>query len=116
MCPCQFCSAWMCYVEDVYKCCNCDMFSVVHVYIDHCSSGLCVLMVEGMSFVVNVMFVFDSVYVDLQHDEISLTFTAGFVCCLWLFGLLWSVCDVVLVPYVDAVLAVTVASVFGERV
>ena len=25
-------------------------------------------------------FVFDSVYVDLQYDEISLTFTAGFVC------------------------------------
>ena len=28
-------------------------------------------------------FVFDSVYVDLQYDEISLTFTAGFVLCLW---------------------------------
>ena len=27
-------------------------------------------------------FVFDSVYVDLQYDEISLTFTAGSVCCL----------------------------------
>ena len=28
-------------------------------------------------------FVFDSVYVDLQYDEISLTFTAGYVslCC-----------------------------------
>ena len=25
-------------------------------------------------------FVFDSVYVDLQYDENSLTFTAGFVC------------------------------------
>ena len=25
-------------------------------------------------------FVFDSVYVDLQYDEISLTFTAGYVC------------------------------------
>ena len=33
-------------------------------------------------------FVFDSVYVDLQYDEISLTFTAG------------SVCEVVMVPYV----------------
>ena len=90
---------------------------------------LCVLTVEGMSVVVNVMlsltsvmspppalcnllvrtvvklvikikdencddicmcvvnkqfelleFVFDSVYVDLQYDEISLTFTAGYVC------------------------------------
>ena len=30
-------------------------------------------------------FVFDSVYVDLQYDEISLTFTAGYVslCCVW---------------------------------
>ena len=25
-------------------------------------------------------FVFDSVYVDLQYDEISLIFTAGYVC------------------------------------
>ena len=25
-------------------------------------------------------FVFDSVYVDLQYDEISITFTAGYVC------------------------------------
>ena len=37
---------------------------------------LCVLIVEGMSVVVNVM----SVYVDLQYDEISLTFTGGYVC------------------------------------
>ena len=94
------------------------------------SSGLCVLIVEGMSVVVNVMlslmsvmspppalcnpigshycevmyfefyflncddvcmcvvkqqfelleFVSESVYVDLQYDEISLTFTAGPVC------------------------------------
>ena len=28
----------------------------------------------------HVEFVFESVYVDLQHDEISLTFTAGYVC------------------------------------
>ena len=27
-------------------------------------------------------FVFDSVYVDLQYDEISLTFTAGCLCCV----------------------------------
>ena len=34
-------------------------------------------------------FVFDSVYVDLQYDEISLTFTAGSVClcCVCVFGL-----------------------------
>ena len=33
--------------------CNCDMFSVVNVYRVHFK--LCVLMVEGMSVVVNVM-------------------------------------------------------------
>ena len=27
-------------------------------------------------------FVFDSVYVDLQYDEIYLTFTAGSLCCI----------------------------------
>ena len=32
--------------------------------------------------VVNKQFVFDCVYVDLQYDEISLTFTAGSVVCL----------------------------------
>ena len=68
--------------------CDCDLFRVVYVYLDHLK--LCVLMNEGMSVVVNVMlslmsasapprvccvvnkqfelleFVFDSVYVDLQ--------------------------------------------------
>ena len=33
--------------------CNCDMFSVVNVYLDHLK--LCVLIVEGMYVVVNVM-------------------------------------------------------------
>ena len=33
------------------------------------------------------------------------------VWCLWSFGLLWSVCDIVLVPYVGAVVAVTVMRV-----
>ena len=33
-----------------------------------------------------IEFVFESVYVDLQYDEISLTFTAGSVC---LCGVLW---------------------------
>ena len=63
-------------------------------------------------------FFFDSVYVDLQYDEISLTFTAGSVSlccvpvlCLWSRGRLWSVCEVVVVPYVDAVIAVTVMRV-----
>ena len=64
---------------------------------------LCVLIVEGMSVVVNVMLSLMSVmspppalcnlsvrtavklcilgvYVDLQYDEISLTFTAGYMC------------------------------------
>ena len=58
---------------------------------------LCVLIVEGMSVVVNVMLSLmsvmspppalcnlsvrtESVHVDLQYDEISLTFTAGPVC------------------------------------
>ena len=40
--------------------CYCDMFSVVNVYL--------------------LEFVSESVYVDLQYDEISLTFTAGPVC------------------------------------
>ena len=44
-------------------------------------------------------FVFESVYVDLQYDETSLTFTVGSVC---LCGVCspWSVCEVVVVPYV----------------
>ena len=56
-------------------------------------------------------FVFDSVYVDMQYDEISLTFTIGSVC---LCGVCspWSVCEVVVVPYVlGAVVAVTVMHV-----
>ena len=35
-----------------------------------------------------LVFVFYSVYVDLQYDEISLTFTAGSVWCLWSCGCL----------------------------
>ena len=109
--------------------CNCDMFSVVDVYLDHLK--FCVVCIDGrrLSLVGNVMslmsvissspalcilsartvvklcilgeldflncddvcmcvvnkqfelleFVFYSVYVDLQYDEISLTFTAGSV-------------------------------------
>ena len=37
-----------------------------------------------------LVFVFDSVYVDLQYDEISLTFTAEYVC-------LYGVCNPVVV-------------------
>ena len=48
--------------------------------------------------------VFDSVHVDLQYYEISLTVTAGSVS-------LCGVCEIVVVPYVDAVAAVTVMRV-----
>ena len=128
----------MCCLEEVYICLNCDMFSVVNVYLDqfkfcivcinsrrYVCCGECCYVVpneydeptsclvqpigahrcEVMYFgcfgfrgelgflncdhicvcVVNknfglLEFVFDSVYVDLQYDEISLTFTAGSVC------------------------------------
>ena len=56
-------------------------------------------------------FVFDSVYADLQYDVISLTFTAGSVSLCCVCGRLWSVCEVVVVPYVDEVVAVTVMRV-----
>ena len=56
-------------------------------------------------------FVFDSVYVDLQYDEISLTFTAGSVSLCCVCGRLWYVCEFVVVPYVDEVVAVTVMRV-----
>ena len=55
-------------------------------------------------------FVFDSVYVDRQYDGIFFFF-------FFLLGLCdvcgrpWSVCEVVLVPYVDAVVTVTVMRV-----
>ena len=53
-------------------------------------------------------FVSESVYVDLQYDEISLTFTAGSVCLCGVSSP-WSVCEVVLVPYVvSVVVAMTV--------
>ena len=48
-------------------------------------------------------FVSESVYVDLQYDETSLTFTAGPVCLGGVSspcGSPWSVCEVVVVPYV----------------
>ena len=56
-------------------------------------------------------FGFDSVSVDLQYDEISLTFTAGPVSFCCFCGRLWSVCEVVVVPYMDAVVSVTVMRV-----
>ena len=53
-------------------------------------------------------FVFESVYVDLQYDEISLTVTTGSVSLCSVFSP-WSICAVVVVPYVvSVVVAVTV--------
>ena len=53
-------------------------------------------------------FVFESVYVDLQYDETSLPFTTGSVCLCCVCSP-WSVCEVVVIPYVVvAVVAVTV--------
>ena len=51
-------SACMCCLKEVYKC-NSDVFSVVNMYPDHLK--FCVLMVEGMSVVVNVMLSLTSV-------------------------------------------------------
>ena len=43
VCPCQlFSSAWMCCLANV---CNCDMFSVVNVYLDHLK--FCVVCING---------------------------------------------------------------------
>ena len=65
-------------------------------------------------------FVSESVYVDLQYDEISLTFTAVPVCLCGVSSpvvvlgrfVRLSVCEVVVVPYVvRAVVAVTVMHV-----
>ena len=56
-------------------------------------------------------FVFDSLYVDLQYDDISLTFTAWSVSLCCVCGCIWCVCEVVVVPYVDEVVAVTVIRV-----
>ena len=58
-------------------------------------------------------FVFDSVYVALQYDEISLTFTAGSVslCCVCGHVVVFGLCEFVVVPYVDEVVAVTVMRV-----
>ena len=58
------------------------------------------------------MCVVNSVYVYLKYNEISVTFTAGYVCMSCVCnscGRSWSVCVVVLVPYL--VVAVTVMRV-----
>ena len=57
-------------------------------------------------------FVSESVYVDLQYDEISLTFTAGPVCLCGVSSPVVVLWEVVVVPYVvRAVVAVTVMHV-----
>ena len=48
---------------------------------------------------------------DLQYDEIYLTCIAGYVWCVYSCGRSWSVCEVFLLPYVDAVVAVTMMCV-----
>ena len=75
--------------------CYCDMFSVVNVYLDHLKFVFWMFGFRGeLGFlncddvcmcVVNkqfelLEFVSESVYVNLQYDEISLTFTAVSVC------------------------------------
>ena len=146
----------MCCLERRYiNVCNCDMFSIVNVYLDHLK--FCVVCIDGRMYgccskcnvvsigthggevmyfgcvcfrgelgflncddicicVVNkqyelLEFVFDSIYVDLQYDAISLTFTAGYVSLCCVCSRLLSVCEVVMVPYVDEVVAVTVMHV-----
>ena len=56
-------------------------------------------------------FVFVSVYVDLQYDDISYIFAAGSVYLCDVCSRLWSVRGVVLVPYIDVVVVVTVMCV-----
>ena len=62
--------------------------------------------------VVNKQVCFGPVYVNLQYDEIFLTLTAGYVCLCGVCNSPWSVCEVVMIPYVvSAVVAVTVMHV-----
>ena len=59
--------------------------------------GICMCVVNKQFELLK--FVFDSVYVDLQYDEITLTFTAWSVCLCSVCSP-WSVCEVVVIPYV----------------
>ena len=56
-------------------------------------------------------FFLNSVYVDLHYDEISLSFTNGSMSLCCVYSRLKSGCKVVVVSYVDAVVAVTVMCV-----
>ena len=54
VCPCELFVVRGCAVSRRYiYVCNCDMFSIVNVYLDHLK--FCVLLIEGMSVLVNVM-------------------------------------------------------------
>ena len=59
--------------------------------------GICMCVVNKQFELLK--FVFDSVYVYLQYDEITLTFTAWSVCLCSVCSP-WSVCEVVVIPYV----------------
>ena len=110
------------------------MFRVVNVYLDHLK--FCVVCINSRRYVCCsegdvvsnecneptsclvfelLEFVSESVYVDLQYDEISLTSTAGPVCLCGVSSpvvVLGPVCEVVVAPYVvRAVVAVTVMPV-----
>ena len=58
------------------KLCRCFCFRAELSFLNCDDIYMCVV---NMQFELHE-FVFDSVYVDLQYDEISLTFTAGSVC------------------------------------
>ena len=79
MCTLKFCV--VCIDGRRYVCC-----SVCNVVSNACNEPSSCLVQPIGSHCCEVMYFgcFDSVYVDLQHDEISLTFTAGSVslCCV----------------------------------
>ena len=43
------CSAWKCCLKEIYNICNCDLFGVVNVYLDHLK--LCVVYIDGRRYV-----------------------------------------------------------------
>ena len=57
-------------------------------------------------------FVFDSVYVDLQYDEISLGARSVSLCCVCSHVVVLGLCEVAVVPYVDAVVTVMCVLLF----
>ena len=59
-------------------------------------NDICMSVVNKQKFEL-LKFVFDSVYVDLQYDEIYLIFTAGYVCLCGVCSRPWYVCEVVLI-------------------